>query len=145
MAGERFIFLVDNSASMSATDLPEGTNTRLEEAKDQITNIIDRMKPSDIAMVISFSDRALVEQSYTRNKSVLKRKVNRIRQTERGSDLNEALNAASGLANPGRTSDRESGSDLQVADALVADLFIFSDGGVNAVSYTHLRAHETLR
>jgi hypothetical protein len=129
LLGERFIFVIDQSASMSATDSANGA-TRLDRAKDQALALIDRMKRDDTGMVISFSNRAIVQQSYTKNKSLLKRKVRDIQQTERGSDLTEALTAASGLANPGRTSDRNSGIDVQVAEALEATLFLLSDGAV---------------
>ncbi len=132
LAGDRFIFLVDKSASMSATDTEKGVS-RLEEAKNQIETVINRMKASDAAMVISFSDTEGVDQSYTTNKGLLKRKVKAIKQTQRGSDMNRALIAASGLANPGRTSDKSSGSDVQVADALAATMYIFSDGAVKEI------------
>jgi hypothetical protein len=132
LAGDRFIFVVDQSASMSATDTPDGS-TRLEESKKQIVNIINSMQSTDAAMVISFSDRAVVQQSYTTNRSLLIRKVQSIQQTQRGSDINEALLAASGLANPGRTSDRNSNIDIQVAEALDATLYLFTDGAVQAV------------
>jgi len=132
LAGDRFIFLVDKSASMSATDTEKGIS-RLEEAKVQILTLIDRMKSSDAAMVISFSDTEGVDQSYTTNKSLLRRKVKSIKQTQRGSDINRALVAASGLANPGRTSDRASQSDVQVAEAMPATMFIFSDGAVRDI------------
>ncbi len=130
LAGDRFIFLVDNSASMSAIDGDEAGNTRLEEAKKQVGNLIDRMKKSDAGMLISFSDGSDVMQSYTLNKSLLKRKLKEIKQTQRGSDMNEALIAASGLANPGRTSDKTSAIDIQVADAKAAKVYIYSDGAV---------------
>ncbi len=123
--GERFIFLLDNSASMSATDI-EGS--RLAEAKRQIAQTIERMQPEDSGMLISFSNQAEVVQSYTRNKSLLKQKLASIPQTRRSTDLTEALTAASGLANPGRTSTEE--TDIQVADSLPATLLIYSDGGV---------------
>ncbi|MFM7740744.1 MAG: vWA domain-containing protein, partial [Planctomycetota bacterium] len=129
LQGERFIFLIDQSASMSATDVGEGT--RLSEAKRRISQMLDRMKPSDSAMLISFSNQAEVVQSYTRNKSQLKKKLESISQTERATDLTEALVAASGLANPGRTSTEE--TDIQVADSLPAKLMIYSDGGVTSV------------
>ena len=132
LAGDRFIILVDQSASMSATDTEKGVS-RLDEAKNQIYTLIDRMKPSDAAMLISFSDSESVQQSYTTNKALLKRKVKSIKQTERGSDMNRALVAASGLANPGRTSDRNSQTDVQVAEALAATMYIFSDGAVKEV------------
>ncbi len=117
---------------MSATDTEDG-RTRLETAKEEIGRLIDRMKPNDSAMIISFSNTANVQQSYTRSRSLLKRKLDGIKQTNRSSEMSEALSAASGLANPGQTSDRESERDIQVADALKAKLYIFSDGGVKDV------------
>ena len=133
LVGERFIFLIDNSASMSATDTPDGI-TRLADAKKQIRNAIQSMASGSSAMLISFSDSASVQQSYTSNKSELIRKLDDIQPTERSSDLNEALAAATGLANPGRSSDKESNLDVQVADALDAVLYIYSDGGVRKVA-----------
>ncbi len=132
LAGDRFIFVIDQSASMSAEDLPSG-KSRLEEAKSLVKETIDRMSGNDVAMLISFSDRAIVQQSYTTNRTLLKRKVDLIQQTERSSDISEALTAASGLANPGRTSDRESQIDMQVAEGREAVLQIYSDGGVKEV------------
>ena len=132
LAGERFIFVVDQSASMSATDTETGI-TRLEEAKRQIYGLIDQMKSSDNAMILSFSDNSIPVQSYTPSKGILKSKVKSIQQTQRSSDMNEALLAASGLANPGRTSDRTSEIDVQVAEALPATIYIFSDGAVKDV------------
>ena len=132
LAGERFIFVVDQSASMSATDTETGI-TRLEEAKRQVCALIDQMKSSDNAMIISFSDNSIPVQSYTPSKGILKSKVKSIPQTQRSSDINEALLAASGLANPGRTSDRTSEIDVQVAEALPATIYIFSDGAVKEV------------
>jgi len=132
LVGERYIFLIDNSASMSATDTPSGVS-RLKFAKNEIRKTISQM-PSDASMMlISFSDQANVVQSYTRNRGEALIRLDGIRQTERSSDLNEALVAAAGLANPGRTSDKESSLDVQVADALDAVLMIYSDGGVRKV------------
>ena len=132
LAGERFIFVIDQSASMSATDTETGI-TRLEEAKRQVNGLIDQMKSSDNAMIISFSDNSIPVQSYTASKGILKTKVKTIQQTQRSSDMNETLLAASGLANPGRTSDRTSEIDVQVAEALPATIYIFSDGAVKEV------------
>jgi hypothetical protein len=132
LAGERFIFLIDNSASMAATDSP-GKISRLQSAKNEIQNLIQAMPAGASAMLISFSDSANVHQSYTSNKSELIRKLGEIQQTQRTSDLNEALAAATGLANPGRSSDKASQIDVQVAEALDAVLHIYSDGGVGKV------------
>ncbi len=132
LAGQRYIFLIDNSASMSATDTPSGVS-RLEYAKQEIRKAISQMQSDTSMMLISFSDQANVVQSYTRNKGEALIRLDSIGQTERSSDLNEALVAAAGLANPGRTSDKESSIDVQVAEALDAVLMIYSDGGVRKV------------
>ncbi len=128
--GERFIFLIDTSASMGATDTAP---SRLDEAKRQAIALIEQMKPENAAMVISFSDVARVEQPFTNSRRLLRQRVELISQTNRPSDLNEALRAASGLANPGQSSNPEDERDVQVADAMPATLYIFSDGGVGAV------------
>lgn len=130
LPGDRFIFLIDSSASMRATDVAP---TRFDEAKRRVLEMIERMDSGDVAMVISFSNEARIEQSFTNNRSLLRQKVNRIQPTNRKTDLTEALRAAAGLANPGRTSQAGT-NDVQVADALPATLFIYSDGGVAAVS-----------
>ena len=124
LVGNRFIFLIDTSASMSATDV---SPTRLDLAKKQVKQLIDAIKQGDTAMIISFSNVAKVEQSFTDNKKLLARKVELIEQTFRPSDMNEALRAASGLANPGNTASDV--GDLPSADAMPATMYIFTDGG----------------
>jgi len=125
----RFVFLIDVSASMAATDLESGT--RLDTAKRELDSTIDRMKAGDTAMIVAFSDTAEIVQSFTRDTNLLKRKAQGIRQTTRRSDISEALVAASGLANPGRTS--TDAGDVQVAAAQPATMMIFSDGGFREV------------
>jgi hypothetical protein len=129
LLGDRFIFLIDNSASMNARDMGR---TRLSIAQDRVLELIDQMKSSDVAMVISFSDVQRVEQSFSHNRSQLRQRVKRIQPTHRRTDLTEALRAAAGLANPGRTSEVGT-NDYQVADAMPATLYIYSDGGFSAV------------
>ncbi len=129
LTGDRFIFLVDTSASMSATDVKP---TRLESAKKQIDDLISQMNSGDAAMLISFSDRARVEQPFTTNHGQLQRELRAIKATQRGSDLSEALVVAAGLANPGRSGDRAAGDD-PAAEALPATVYIFTDGGLRSV------------
>jgi hypothetical protein len=128
LTGDRFVFLIDTSASMSATDVAP---TRLEAAKQRAGELIDRMKPGDVAMLVSFSDRAQVEQPFTDNRRVLRRRLASIEPTEKTSDIGEALRVAGGLANPGRSA--EDPSDVAAAEALPAELFILTDGGFNDV------------
>lgn len=129
LRGERFIFLIDTSASMQATDTGK---TRFELAKQRVAEMIDQMEPNDEAMIISFSNQASIAKGYTKHKSELREELRKIQPTNRTSDLREALLAASGLANPSRVS--EAGTvDVQVADPRPATLYILSDGVINSV------------
>jgi len=130
LEGDRFIFLIDTSASMSATDVEP---TRLEQAKKQVRTIIDQMKSGDAGMIVSFSDRAHIEQQFTDNRRALRRAIDDVGPTNRTSDLTEALQVAAGLANPGRTSEA-GGGDVQVAEAQEATLYIYTDGGFGRVT-----------
>ena len=125
LQGEYFIFLVDNSASMATTDVEAGT--RLKLAKEKVDAMISRMEADDKGMLISFSDSSRILQSYTSNKSQLRKRLQDIKQSQRATNIKEALVASSALANPGRTS-TEAG-DVQVADAIEAQLHVFTDGG----------------
>jgi hypothetical protein len=135
LTGSRFIFLVDNSASMSATDVsPGAVSSRLVEAKRQVGDLIDQMRSGDAAMLISFADTARVEQSYTDDRQQLHRALEAIGPTARGTSLLEALKLAAGLANPGRSAESTNTSDVQVAEAMPATLYIFSDGRFGPVA-----------
>src|SRR5487761_1669062 len=139
LIGNRFIFLVDNSASMGATDIEP---TRLAAAKQKTLALIDEMASGDVAMVISFADNARVEQAFTATRNELRRHVEEIKQTDRPTSLADALRVASGLANPGRSSNQQDSQDFQVAEAEPATLYIFSDGkfpDVKDFSLGHLR------
>jgi hypothetical protein len=123
LSGNHLIFLVDNSASMGATDV--GPN-RLEEAKRQINALIDEMTSDSEAMIISFSDDAQVEQNFTSSRRQLRERLASIQLTNRPTSLAEALQVASGLANPGQAA--FDSSDQLVAEPVPAALYIFSDG-----------------
>ena len=70
ITGDRFVLLVDNSASMQATDVEP---SRLEEAKRQAAEVIEQMESCDVAMIVSFSDSARVEQMFTDDRRQLRR------------------------------------------------------------------------
>lgn len=122
----RSILMLDNSASMQATDLGK---TRLELAKQRALELVSTMNRDDVAMVVAFSDRADVRQGYTSDQRKLRAAIESIQPTNRTTDLTEALRTASGLANPGRTSQIEDVADIQVAEAVPAHLYLISDGG----------------
>ncbi len=136
--GDRSIFLVDNSASMAATDVEP---TRLDDAKRRVLELIDQMESGAKAMIISFSDNAQVVQEFTDNRRLLRQRLETIKPTARGTTLLGALQLAAGLANPGRTA--QDATDAVVADALPAVVYIFSDGnfeGVEGFSRGNLEA-----
>ncbi len=125
---ERLVMLLDTSASMRATDAGDD-KSRFEAARRLIRDRIDRMDDSDVAMLIAFNDRAEVLQSFTADRNRLRESLDRAQQSDRPTNLGDALKAAAGLANPNRTSEAGNARDYQVADALPAELLIYSDGG----------------
>src|SRR5262245_8081252 len=125
--GERFIFLVDNSASMSSTDV-DGAKNRLDEAKKSVSGLIDQMDSGMTAMIISFADAPQVVQEFTDNRRLLRERLATIEPSVRGTDLRGALDLADGLANPGRVTDREGGTEVELVEAQPATVYIFSDG-----------------
>jgi hypothetical protein len=141
--GQRYILVVDNSASMSATDVAP---SRLERARAEAQKIVDGMESDDSAMIITFSDRARVVSNYTSNRALLRQRLRAIEPTEGSTSLREALVVASGLANP--SSDlaaraMEQGT-VAVRTALPPKLMIYTDGGfpdVTGFSVGNLEPH----
>ena len=129
----RLIFLVDISASMQTADV-DGYENRFEQARELIDQRIDTMNDDESAMLISFSDRTEVLQSFTSDRRRLREALSRVTVTNRPTDILGALKAADGLANPRRTSEAGDVNDVQVADAKPADLLLYSDGGFQTVT-----------
>jgi hypothetical protein len=127
LEGDRFVFLVDNSASMSATDATDAKN-RLEEAKKLVAGMIDQMSSGMTAMIISFADTPQVVQEFTDNRRLLRERLATIEPTVRSTDLRGALELADGLANPNRVPLREGDRDIDVVEAQKATVYIVSDG-----------------
>ena len=125
LSGSRLVVLIDNSASMQATDIKP---SRLEEAKRRVGDLIDQMHSGDSAMLISFSDTARVEQNFTDNRQQLREALAAIKPSQHSTNLSEALKLAAGLVNPGQAN--ENSTDIRVAGT---KLFIFSDGRFPAV------------
>jgi hypothetical protein len=132
--GRHFIFMIDNSASMAASDVPP---SRLEAAKAKVKERIEAMDVSDQAMLIVFNEDAQILQSYTNRKPDLKSAVDRIPQSQRTTKIHAALELAEGQANPRRSAEEgavELAGPDQMARSLAApegiptDVLIFSDG-----------------
>lgn len=127
LEGRRFIFLIDNSASMSATDAGEG-KTRLVEAKQRVDALIDQLDSDMSAMIITFASQPDVVQEFTDNKRLLREALDRIEPTAGETDLRGALELADGFANPERVMNEEGDQAFEVTEQEDVELYIFSDG-----------------
>jgi hypothetical protein len=135
-AGQHYIILIDNSASMSrATDVPPN---RLDEAKQQALHEIHAHSDNDVGMVIQFSSEATTLQSYTNDRSLLRKAVRDIEPTNRPTRFKEALDLADGLANPhgsaeneaSRPENEEPGKERTYVtpEGIPTQVHLFSDG-----------------
>ncbi len=123
--GARFVLAIDNSASMSATDVKP---SRLDRAKAEARKIVDNLGGSDLAMVVTFSDRAKVVSNYTSDRTALTRRIDAIEPTETSTSLREALQVAAGLANPSKQAEGVAANSL-----VPPQLKIYTDGGFTDV------------
>ena len=133
LRGQRFIFLIDNSASMSASDGSDDT-TRLQEAKKRVGALVEQMQSDMSAMIITFAEQPDVVQEFTNNRRLLREALARIEPTSGKTDLSGALELADGFANPGKIYDEESDSEMEVTVQQPVELYIFSDGRFRNVS-----------
>jgi hypothetical protein len=133
--GKHYILMIDNSASMAATD---GGMSRLERAKAEAIKEIDSASDNDSGMLIVFNSHAEIRQSYTNDRSLLRQRVHAIEQTQRITNIEEALQLADSLANPKtsteneavRPADSEPGKERTYATpvGVEAEVYLYSDG-----------------
>ncbi|MBV9122448.1 MAG: VWA domain-containing protein, partial [Planctomycetes bacterium] len=133
--GAHYILLIDNSASMAATEV---VPNRLEQAKQEALKEIDAHTDHDFGMVITFNSSAETKQSYTSNRVLLRRAVADIRPTQRLTRIQEALALADSLANPLRSAENAASQPENVPAGtertyvppmgIATDLHLFSDG-----------------
>jgi hypothetical protein len=121
-AENRCVLLIDNSASMSATDVQP---SRLQQAKELAKEKIASMKAGETAMVVAFADRVEVKQGFTSDRQSLRSALDAIEPTQRPSNLQPAIQAAQALA-MAISSDTTAPADATGNQSLV---HIFSDGG----------------
>jgi hypothetical protein len=126
LSGQRFIFLVDRSASMSATDADGGS--RLDAAKKRISTLIDQLESDMSAMIIAYDDEPDVVQEFTDNRRLLREALDRIQPTAKPTNIRGALELADGFANPDRVTIEEGGAEVDATQQNPVELYIFSDG-----------------
>ncbi len=133
--GRHFLLMIDNSSSMSATDVAPN---RLAWAKRQAIREIDAATDDDTGMVIVFNSTAEIRQSYTNNRAELRAAVEAIEPTQKPTRIEEALGLAASLANPVKSTENEAtvpggvepGKERQYVptEGVPADVHLFSDG-----------------
>lgn len=133
--GRHYILMIDNSASMSATDVKPN---RLEWAKAEAIRTIDAATDADPGMLIVFNTTAEIRQSYTANREELKAAVRSIEPSQFPTRIDEALALAASRANPTRSTENESAAPANpepgkertyfATEGFAADIFLFSDG-----------------
>ena len=133
--GRHYILVLDNSASMAATDCPPN---RLAWAKAEALKEIDAATDADSGMVIAFNATAEIRQSYTSNRSLLRAAVAGIEATQCPTKLEEALSLAESLSNPTRSTENEAvkpdnpepGKERTYAapEGMDASVHLYSDG-----------------
>ena len=126
--GQRYILALDVSASMQANDTPP---SRLEAARTQALEVIDRMESGALGMILAFDNRARVISTFTANKSVLRQRLRSIEPGEGTTSLREALEVAAGLANPASDVRARNLPQGTIATESMAPtkLYVFTDGG----------------
>ncbi|MHC5115404.1 MAG: VWA domain-containing protein [Planctomycetota bacterium] len=141
--GGKTIFLIDNSASMTALDV-EKDDTRLEEAKRLARDRIEALYSGGLfsrapgeTMIVAFSDRAEVYCRFSRSKQELLDAIDRIRPTHGGTTLDEALKLARAYTtNVDPESDRPVGAP--------ATIEIFTDGRIADIDEQVLRGERMI-
>jgi hypothetical protein len=119
--GKNTVVIIDRSASMQATDMPNG-KSRLDEAKRQAKELLDSLDRGSNAMVIASDDRAETVQTWTSDTSALKTAIENIQPTDRRSRLKQAYQLAEAQTNFNPEQLRSNVEPPEV--------FVYSDGRV---------------
>lgn len=129
--GQRYVVLIDRSASMNATDV---TPSRLAEAKKQAKVFVESLRSSsamaladsaDHAMVIAFDRHARVMCNFTSDKRQLMAAIDAIAAGDGASQLSEAVTVARAFAqSPGLDNGPRNDEGL-------ARMVLFSDGRID--------------
>ena len=91
--GRHMVLLVDNSASMAATDVAGGAD-RLDVARDKALDLLDTVGPEDRIMLATFNSRVHPRSPFVSEPTVLEQPIRDIETTGTGTSFEEALNFA---------------------------------------------------
>jgi hypothetical protein len=124
---DRYVLLIDRSASMNAITTPATETTpavtRLDAARQAATDLLDQVldgsRPASI-MLIAFAGEPVVECSATSDRRLLAAALESIRPTDEPADLQRAMDLAAAHARPAGSSET----------ATPAEVVLVSDGGI---------------
>lgn len=140
---QRTILLIDNSASMRATD-SETDSTRLDEAKRRASELVEQLygggffsRASAETMVVAFNDRGEIQARFSRSRQDLLDAIERIEPTDGRTLLEEPLEFGRAYTT---IDDPELGPVTQES----ATIELFSDGDIADLAEQVLRG-EALR
>ncbi len=142
--GNKTILLIDNSASMTATDVEDDAN-RLEQAKRLAGQRVEQMLSGGLfggsgneIMIVAFADHAEVICPFSDSESKLLEAIDRIRLTHGESRIDEALRLA-------RAYSTNVDPDNNRAVAEPAQIELFSDGNIVDLGEQVVRGSERMR
>lgn len=101
MGGRDLVIVIDNSATMSATDVKP---SRLEKAKQEATALLEGLGKGDRAMIIAASERTSPVSAFTADKKGLAQAIAQIEPTDLAGNMVDALNLAAANQASGRKS-----------------------------------------
>lgn len=116
LKGSDAVILIDVSASMSANDA-DG-QTRFEKGKAEALKVVDDLSFGDRAVIVAFDDAAHVLTDMTESKSTLRRALEQLEPSDRGSALGGAIQRVRSLL-----------SNAERAP----ELYVISDGQVGSL------------
>src|SRR5690242_8527135 len=95
--GSNLVIVLDTSASMGATDGPDG-RTRLAEAVRQAWDRISALPANGTAALIAAASHAQIASPATSDRAALRRALDALHPIPAPTDLSEALSLAAGVA-----------------------------------------------
>lgn len=113
VGGRNIVILIDVSASMQATDV---TPSRLEAAKRNVIEQVDRMAPGDRMMIIACGWRPETLTGFTADRTTLRQAIRSLTPRDTPGNLSEALQLATDLVAAERSH-------------IPGKIQVFSDGG----------------
>ncbi len=140
--GQRSVILIDRSASMRSTDGAEADSaeklTRLDAAKEKAIELIDALREpglfsqqkGDEAMVIAFDSEAIVRQSFTTDKALLRAAVNSIEPSDAPTSVEQAFKLAKAYTGSQKFEDQVQENRGFVPASPGATIHVVSDGRI---------------